>query len=75
MGPGDSYLIQYSKDVGRFWADTHSLALGARFRAPNGQALQRAPQSILPQVTFLLSEGRRGTSTDIQGSVAFANQA
>ncbi len=50
MGPGDSYLLQYSKNVGAFWADQHSLALGARFRAPNGQALRVAPQSILPQV-------------------------
>ena len=70
MGPGDSYLIQYSKDVGRFWADKHSLALGARFRAPDGRALQRAPQSILPQVIFLLSEGHKGTCSDLLGSFA-----
>lgn len=71
MGPGDSYLIQYSKDVGRFWADKHSLALGARFRAPDGQALKRAQQSIVPQVISLLNECRRETSTEL--SVNFAS--
>ncbi|CAL8467097.1 g6633 [Coccomyxa elongata] len=71
MGPGDSYLIQYSKDVGRFWADTHSLALGARFRAPNGQALQRAPQSILPQDAFdrFVEQGYQASQTWHQGSL------
>lgn len=31
MGPDDGYLIQYSSDVTKFWADRYSLALGAVF--------------------------------------------
>ncbi|EIE26754.1 tocopherol cyclase [Coccomyxa subellipsoidea C-169] len=71
MGPGDSYLLQYSNNVGAFWADQHSLALGARFRAPNGQALRVAPQSILPQDAFdrSVDQGYQASQTWHQGSL------
>ena len=32
MGPGDSYLVQHSRDAGCFWGDPSNLALGACFR-------------------------------------------
>jgi hypothetical protein len=50
MGPDDSYLLQYSKDVRSFWADPHALALGACFR-PRGTGRPAAPlQRIVPEV-------------------------
>ena len=42
MGPDDSYLLQYSKDVRSFWADPRALALGACFR-PRGAGRPAAP--------------------------------
>ena len=45
MGPSDSYLLQYSRDVGNFWADNDSLALGTCFQGT--PPLTRGP---LPQV-------------------------
>ena len=32
MGPKDSYMLQYSKDTRRFWADGKKLELGCAFR-------------------------------------------
>ena len=50
MGPDDSYLLQYGKDVRSFWADPHALALGACFR-PRGAARPAAPLgSVVPEV-------------------------
>ncbi len=50
MGPDDSYLLQYSKDVRSFWADPHALALGACFR-PRGTGRPAAPlQRVVPEV-------------------------
>ena len=53
MGPDDSYLLQYSKNTRIFWADEHSLSLGARFKAANANSAQPLSARILPQVSFL----------------------
>lgn len=50
MGPDDSYLLQYGKDVRSFWADPHALALGACFR-PRGAGRPAAPLGrVVPEV-------------------------
>ena len=50
MGPDDSYLLQYGKDVRSFWADPHALALGACFR-PRGAGRPGLPLGrVVPEV-------------------------
>lgn len=46
MGPGDSYLVQHSRDAGCFWGDPSKLALGACFRSRQG----RPPRQMIDQV-------------------------
>lgn len=43
MGPNDSYMVQYSSDVKKFWADSDSLSLGACFRRTGNQAPPQVP--------------------------------
>lgn len=46
MGPDDSYIVQYSRDVSRFWADPRALSLGACFSGTG------VTKSLLPAQTF-----------------------
>ena len=50
MGPNDSYLLQYTKDVKCFWADSDNLALGAQFKERAAAAKSTDWKRILPQV-------------------------
>lgn len=50
MGPDDSYLLQYTKNTGIFWADQHSLSLGAVFKASDGHSAASMPNRLLPEV-------------------------
>ena len=65
MGPGDTYLLQYSEDVGAFWAEESALELGAVF-APRGQDVQ----SMLPKA----SPGACTALCFIGTSAAYSNQ-
>ncbi len=70
MGPDDSYLIQYSKNTGIFWADQRSLALGATFRAAAGaNGTQPATGRTLPEAAFpqLVEQGYQASQTWHQG--------
>ena len=49
MGPGDSYLLHYERDINTFWADKRSLALGACFKAAGG-ARRPALKQMVPKV-------------------------
>lgn len=71
MGPEDSYLLQYSKNTGIFWADQRSLALGASFKAASGASATRlAAGRILPEATFsqLVEQGYQASQTWHQGT-------
>lgn len=50
MGPDDSYLIHYSKNVADFWADRNSLALGAVFQAASPSRRLAALKQPLSEV-------------------------
>ena len=70
MGPDDSYLIQYSKSTGIFWAEQRSLALGATFRAPaGGNGTQPATGRMLPEASFsqAVEQGYQASQTWHQG--------
>lgn len=81
MGPDDGYLLQYSPDVVRFWAEPHSLALGAVFRArsePEPAPGARAPTGQLAGLMRPLpaeewdarvEEGFQATQTWHQGRI------
>ena len=47
MGPGDSYLLQYSRNIESFWATPYSLALGATFRARQDSGLAPPPRQLV----------------------------
>lgn len=49
MGPGDSYLVQHSRETGRFWAEPHALRLGNTFRPCRGAA---PPAGMLGEAEF-----------------------
>ncbi len=49
MGPGDSYILQYSRSIESFWATPYSLALGTRFRAPGDRSFAPPPRQLLTQ--------------------------
>ena len=53
MGPGDSYILQYSRNIESFWATPYSLALGARFRAPQDRSFAPPPRQLLTQAGHL----------------------
>ena len=50
MGPGDSYLLQYSRNIESFWATPYSLALGATFRARQDSGLAPPPRQLVTKV-------------------------
>lgn len=54
MGPGDSYLLQYSRNIESFWATPYSLALGTRFRAPADRSFAPAPRQLVTQASLRL---------------------
>ncbi|KAK9835048.1 hypothetical protein WJX81_007145 [Elliptochloris bilobata] len=71
MGPDDSYLLQYGKDVRSFWADPHALALGACFR-PRGAGRPAAPLGrMVPEAHFnaAVEEGYQASLTWHQGAL------
>jgi hypothetical protein len=51
MGPGDGFLLQYSRATDRFWADSDRLALGHCFkpRIANGRAAT-PPRTMVTKV-------------------------
>ena len=53
MGPGDSYLLQYSRNIESFWATPYSLALGATFRAHQDRTLAPLPRQLVTKVNLL----------------------
>lgn len=55
MGPDDSYLVQYSKQVENFWANGQQLALGACFKRRPGASQDVQLKQMLPQVCMLIS--------------------
>lgn len=59
MGPDDSYIVQYSTDVKRFWANPRALELGAAFAGtpptaplPADTFRQRVPQGFQASATW-----------------------
>lgn len=64
MGPDDGYLIQYSSDVNKFWADRYSLALGAVFSpARIGNAVERQGRSDSRSTTPKVTNGMMASTT------------
>ena len=53
MGPGDSYICQYSKDTRAFWADRNRLALGAILKLKQPHDARTPPKRLLAEVHFL----------------------
>lgn len=41
MGPDDGYIVQFDKNVKRFWAERNKLSLGSCFERIMGQAVAR----------------------------------
>ncbi|CAL5225421.1 g8236 [Coccomyxa viridis] len=71
MGPGDSYLLQYSRNIERFWATPYSLALGATFRARQESGLAPPPRQLVTKEAFSrdVKEGFQASSTWHQGHI------
>ena len=49
MGPLDSYILQFSRNIASFWATPYSLALGARFRSQPDRAFVQPPRQLVTQ--------------------------
>ena len=49
MGPGDSYILQFSRNIASFWATPYSLALGASFRPQPDRAFVQPPRQLVTQ--------------------------
>ncbi|KAK9823665.1 hypothetical protein WJX72_004524 [[Myrmecia] bisecta] len=52
MGPDDSYLIQYTRDISCFWADKDSLALGASFKPTDARKKGSMPKEMMSEAQF-----------------------
>jgi len=70
MGPDDGYLLQYSKNVSSFWADSGRLALGACFRA------SRQHRGIVPKDVFAktVDQGFQASDRWHQGYIVAAEE-
>lgn len=77
MGPGDGYILQYSKDTSAFWADRGRLALGACFEgtAP-GREDVRNVRGMLPARKFegRVARGFQASATFHQGDIVAAEE-
>ncbi|CAK0735183.1 hypothetical protein CVIRNUC_000540 [Coccomyxa viridis] len=71
MGPGDSYILQFSRNIASFWATPYSLALGARFRPQPDRAFVQPPRQLVTQDAFRrdVKEGFQGSATWHQGHI------
>lgn len=61
MGPGDGYLVQYSKDVSGFWASTSALELKGTFQAKPGAPVKGIVDPVRPRLVGLFLQASSAT--------------
>lgn len=70
MGPGDGYILQYTKDTASFWAERNRLELGACLD-PWAGAARAPPKRIQGREEFnqTVQHGFQASYTLQQGSI------